>query len=562
MINSINTKTNHKEEIRWISIYVKKYWKAIFIYALIGVFSTLLSLTGSLLSKKLIDIVTGHEAGKIIEVSVFMIGFGCFGIIFNAISKKVSAYFNVIIQNEVQLDVYNKVIEADWEALNDYRSGDLLNRINGDVTAVSGSVIGWIPNLLIRGVQFVGSLAIIIYYDFTMAIIALISVPISSIVSRFLLRKMRKYNERLRESSSEVMSFQEDSFQNIQSIKAFGAIEYFETKMFNIQSNYKDVALKFNTFSVLVTSFMSFVAMFVSYACLGWGVYRLWSGAIAFGTLTLFLQLAANLNSSFSALIGLVPQAISALTGARRIMDIFFMPDEQGVALKHESILKRNKNFRIVFNNVSFNYKNRTNTLENISFEAHSGEMIGIVGTTGEGKTTLIRLLLGLIAPNNGTITIIAGSDEFLLSAATRDLFSYVPQENTLFAGTIEDNLILGDDDKSEAQIIEALKSACAWEFVSNLPNGIKSEVKEMGKGFSHGQAQRIAIARALLKNAPIILLDEATSALDIKTEQQILKNISDYNKNKMCFTVTHRASVYDMCDRILKIENKNLYEI
>lgn len=557
-----NKKFAYIDELKWILLYIKKYWKAIFLYSVMGMFSTFLSLVGSLMSKTLIDAVTGYETGRIFQISAFMVFFGCSGIIFNGISKKVSAYYNVIVQNDIQSDIYNSVIETDWEALNEFSSGDLLNRVNGDVSIISSSVIGWIPNLLIKALQFLGSLAIIMYYDTIMAAITLVSVPLSVIVSRIILNAMKTYNDKLREASSELMSFQEDSFQNIQSIKAFNVVNYFENEMITVQEKYKNLALKFNTLSVIATSFMSFVAMVISYACLGWGVYQLWNGEIAFGTLTLFLQLAANLNGSFSALMALVPQAISTLTSTGRVLNIVSLPKEEYTNVEYSSFLHPSSRMNIMIDGVSFRYMNKANTLSNVSLQAKSGEIIGIVGSTGAGKTTLVRLLLGLIKPDKGSIFISNGKETIKLSESTRELFSYVPQDNTLFAGTIKDNLLFGVTDKSDEEIIEALKMACAWEFVNALPGGIMSIVKERGKGFSQGQAQRLAIARALLKDSPILLLDEATSALDIDTEQKIINNIYAIKNNRIYFVVSHRPSIFKYCTRIYKIQNATISDI
>lgn len=329
------------KEIKWTYNYAKKYRMAILFYCVIGVLGTVMGLVGSVMTKKLIDVVTGYNTSQIGVIVAIMLGMGTGNIVMNAITGRISAKISIKVQNEIQADVYDKIMDADWESLYDFRSGDLLNRLSSDVSTVASAIIGWIPNLITKLVQFFGALFIILYYDPVMALIALISTPVSLIISRFLLRRMRDYNKKLREASSDLMAFQEDSFQNIQSIKSFGIIGQFQGTMKMLQKNYQEITLEYNKITVLTTAFMSFVGMIVSYACMGWAVYRLWTGTIIFGTMTLFLQLSSNLSTSFSMLIALVPQAIMAATCAGRIMSVVLLPAEEGITTELAEDIKK-----------------------------------------------------------------------------------------------------------------------------------------------------------------------------------------------------------------------------
>lgn len=551
------------KEIKWMSVYAKKYKFIILFYSISGIVGTLMGLTGSLFTKFLIDTVTGYKTGQIGVTAALMVGVGVGNIIIKSFNARISAVLSTKVQNEIQADIFGKIMEADMEALNPFKSGDLLNRLNQDVGIVANCVTGWIPAFLARGVQFVGALIIILYYDPIMALIALVSAPISLVVSKILLRRMMSYNKKLKNAGSEIMAFENDVFQNIQPIKAFGVVNDFEEMMQDNLKQYRDLTLEYNKFSVITTAFMSFVGMFISYACLGWSVYRLWTGAIVFGTMTLFLQLASGLNNSFSALINLIPQAINAATSAGRIMQFEDIPKEKVVPIENEEeVIKAaySNGVSIQFDNLGFSYTDGEKVLEKIDFLAEPGNIVALVGASGEGKTTFIRLLLGLINPTEGSAKAKINNKEICeLSASTRKLFSYVPQGNTIFAGTVEDNLKMTKPNATKEQMEKALKDACAWEFVNKLPQGIKTELKERGKGLSEGQAQRIAIARALLKDAPIILLDEATSALDTKTEKNVLNNILKSNRKKTCIVTTHRPTVLSMCTSIYKIEHTSL---
>lgn len=548
------------EETKWMYTYAKKYKFQIVFYIFLGVLTTVMGLASSIGSKYLIDAVTGQDRGNIALIALFIVAMGLFSIGVNAITTMISARINIKVNNEIQAEVFDKILVADWISMKEFHSGDLLNRLNGDVNTVASSILSWIPSLITRSAQFFGILAIILYYDPTMAVIALGSAPVMLIVSKTLMKKMRDYNKRMRQVSSDVMSFNEESFQNIQSIKAFDLVGLFSKRLRDVQQNYKDVFLDYNKFSVYTSSFMSVVGMFVAYACFGWGVYRLWTGHITFGTMTLFVQLSGQLSSSFKSIVSLVPSAISATTSAGRIMEFFKIKDESDLEDDKAKLIQNNtqgKGLSVVLDDVEFSYNENKTVFQHADIVANPGDIVALVGPSGEGKTTMIRLLLGLINTKSGNASIrdINGVS-CKISSATRRFFAYVPQGNTIFSGTIAENMRMVKQDATDAEIVEALKAACAYDFVNKLPDGINSKVGERGSGFSEGQAQRLSIARALLRKSPILLLDEATSALDVFTERQVLRNIMNMGYARTCIVTTHRPSVLTMCDRVYKIDS------
>ena len=548
------------EETKWMYTYAKKYKFQIVFYIFLGVLTTVMGLASSVGSKYLIDAVTGQDSGNIALIALFIVAMGLFSIGINAITTMISARINIKVNNEIQAEVFDKILVADWISMKEFHSGDLLNRLNGDVNTVASSILSWIPSLITRSAQFFGILAIILYYDPTMAVIALGSAPVMLIVSKTLMKKMRDYNKRMRQVSSDVMSFNEESFQNIQSIKAFDLVGLFSKRLRNVQQNYKDVFLDYNKFSVYTSSFMSVVGMFVAYACFGWGVYRLWTGHITFGTMTLFVQLSGQLSSSFKSIVSLVPSAISATTSAGRIMEFFKIKDESELEDDKAKLIQNNtqgKGLSVVLDDVEFSYNENKTVFQHADIVANPGEIVALVGPSGEGKTTMIRLLLGLINTKSGNASIrdINGVS-CKISSATRRFFAYVPQGNTIFSGTIAENMRMVKQDATDAEIVEALKAACAYDFVNRLPDGINSKVGERGSGFSEGQAQRLSIARALIRKSPILLLDEATSALDVFTERQVLRNIMNMGYARTCIVTTHRPSVLTMCDKVYKIDS------
>lgn len=544
-------------EGKWVLGYVRRYRAVVAAHILLGVASTVMSLGTSVASKYLIDAVTGHRAGVIGAAAAAMAGMLLLGIVLRSVSSRVGARLNVRVQNEIQAEVFSSVLGTAWEPLEQFRPGDLLSRLGSDVNTVAGGVTGFAPGFITGAVQFCGALAIILWYDPTMALIALLSVPVSALVSRLLVGRMREHNRRMKAISSDMMSFYEDSFNNLTSIKAFGAAEQFNSRMLGLQRRYRAEYLDYNRFSVRTSAFLSLMGTAVSAGCFGWGVYRLWSGAITYGSLTMFLQLASILSTSFSALISLVSSAISVATSAGRVMAVTQLPAEQS----GEPLPEPLDDVHIRLTDVSFAYQTGEDVLRHVSFSAAPGELVALTGTSGEGKTTLLRLLLGLVRPKTGTAVLHCGGRAYELSASTRRAFAYVPQGSSMLAGSIRENLRLTAPDADDDALYAALRAACADEFVAALPGGLDHVLGSRGKGLSEGQAQRLAIARALLCRAPILLLDEATSALDPATEEQLLHRLMQSGAVNTCILVTHRPAAAAVCTRRCRVENGQIVE-
>lgn len=540
-------------ETKWLYSYAAKYKWLIVLYIVVGLFATGLSLFASLVSKNLINEVIG---GKISSAAVALYVFlGVSGIAVSAFNRRISAKISLRVNNEIRADVFSKFISTTWEEVSAFHSGDLLNRINGDVSTVADSVIGWIPSVTVKLAQFIGALAIIFYYDAAMALLSLISIPAAALISSLLLRKMRSYGAKIREAGSELMSFFEESLQNIQTVKAFGLSQSLDSRLAQLQKIYCDTSLEYNALSVKVTSGMSVLGLAVSYLCMGWCIYRLFTGAIDIGTMVLFIQLSGYLSSSISSLIGSVPTVITATVSAGRIIAVLNLPREaSGENGAAEEIAASGKVPEIEFDNVGFGYKNGGEVFSGVNLKIAPGEFAAFVGPSGGGKTTLLRVLLGLVKPAFGKATLSAGGVTAEISPATRKIFTYVPQEKAVFSGTVAEMLRLFSPDATDEEIFAALKAACAYDFVAALPQGINTPLGERGAGFSEGQNQRLSIARAVLRKAPVLLLDEATSALDLETERTVLENITALCRGKTLIVMTHRESVLPLCDSVYQI--------
>lgn len=562
----VNSLSEVVEEIKWVSRYIKKYKWIIVIYFVLGLFSTLFNVGGSVLSKHLIDTVTGEDHSSILLIALLYVFFGLSSVIFSAVSSRISTKYSTRVTNEIQYEMYQISLDVQWRYIKKFHTGDLINRISGDVGTVSSSILTWIPNFIIKTIQAVCCIVIIFYYDPIMALISIISTPVMILLSRTLMYKMRVFTKKSREASSRIMSFIQESYSNVQSIKAFGIIDDFNMRFRMIQDDFYSVIMQQNKFSVMTGILMSVLGMIVSYSCYGWGVYRLWSDMISFGTMTMFLQLSGYLSSSFSSLVSMVPSAISALTAIRRLIDIVELPKEEkdeSVDIEKIKAESQKSGVSLDIKDGRFVYDDVEEVFTCLTFDAKPGEVVAIVGPSGSGKTTIFRILLGIAGITEGKSTVgyeyNGEKKKYNISASTRGLFAYVPQGNAVFYGTIADNMRIFNRDATEEEIIEALKAACAYEFVEKLENGINTILEEAGTNLSEGQKQRICIARALVSKAPVILLDEGTSALDSETEMRLLKNLTGFKHNKTFVVSTHRAGVLGICDRTYNIEDKTL---
>lgn len=551
------------DDWKWIFSYSAKYKGAIIFYTLLGVFSTSMGLVSSVAGKYMIDIITGYDISRLWIVIVIMLGSTIFSLVFSNVINRISTKLSIYINNDIQADIFDKIVDADWLAINKYSNGDVLNRFNGDIGTVSSNAISWLPTIIIAIYNFAATFFVIWHYDVIMALIAFSSAPFMLLMSRVLIKKQRDYNRKVREMSSNLMTFEVETFYNFDTIKSFGVAPHYSRKMRWWQEKFKDISLKYNMFSIKTNILMTLLGTAVQFLAFGYCLFRLWTHDISYGTMTLFLQQRSNLSGSFNRLVSIIPAFLNSSVSAHRIRELVELPKEVHISASSELDAFAGDGFEIRMKDVDFSYVEGKRVITQSAFKACPGEIVALVGPSGEGKTTMIRLILGLIRPEEGKTYLQASNGKQVeMNAETRHLFAYVPQGNTILSGTLAENMRIVKEDATDEEIIEAMKVACAWEFVEKLPDGINSSVGERGRGLSEGQAQRIAIARAVLRDAPILLLDEATSALDVTTERQVLRNIIRQHPNKTCIVTTHRPSVLNMCQRVYRVMETKVTEL
>lgn len=544
------------EDWKWIFSYSRKYTKVIICYTIIGIISSTLGLVSSVASKYMIDIITGYQFEKLWLVAVIMVSSMVVSLLFTSLVNRYSTKLSIYVNNDMQADIFDRIIDADWLSISQFENGDILNRFNNDVNTVASNAVSWLPNLIIYVYSIAATLAVILYYDATMALIALLSAPILLLSGRYLMRKNSEYRRKVLEVNSKLMNYEVETFYNFDTIKSFGVMEHYSKGLRGWQERFKQTNLAYNLFTIKTNIGMSVLSAGVSFLAFGYCLFRLWTGDILYGTMTLFLEQRSKLSNQFSNLVRIIPGMLNSAVSARRIRELVELPREVHMPEQSERMRQAARHgFAVQLEHVNFAYIQEHRVLTDSNFIAAPGEIVALVGPSGEGKTTMLRMILGLLHPNQGTAQLVTQDGETVpIHADTRRYFSYVPQGNTLMSGTIADNLRVVKEDATEEEIKRALETACAWEFVQKMPDSIHSLLGTRGRGVSEGQAQRISIARAVLRDAPILLLDEATSALDVATERQVLRNIMHRHPNKTCIVTTHRPSVLNLCQRIYRV--------
>ena len=516
-----------------------------------GIAGVVLSLLFVNTMQRSIDIASGAEEGSLyLWVSAMaVIMFAEFGVNISRIWIK--NILGIKAQNEMQRQMLDRLLRAEWKGRDRHHSGDITNRLENDVSTVVTFLTETLPNMLSTLLMFLGAFTYLCLMDYMLALITVGMLPIFLLLSRIYISKMRKYTRRIRNFDSKVQSILQETVQNRMLIKTLECGDMVINRLDNRQINLRHHVKRRTRFSVLsnVTLHGGFAIGFL--IAFLWSTYRLSQHAITFGAMTAFLQLVNRIQTPAKDLTRLAPAVVTVLTAAERLIELEEMPQEEdgeNISLPSPCGIK--------LCNVSFGYDDGDeNIIDNLSFDFPPGSCTAVLGETGAGKTTLIRLLLGLLKPKYGTITIYNDEQNHNMSALMRCNMVYVPQGNTLMSGTIRDNLLMADPNATDHDMMEALHTACA-DFVAELPEGLYTTIDEKGGGLSEGQSQRITIARALLRKRSIMLFDEATSALDPETEKMLLTNILK-NKEQTIIFITHRMAVLEYCDKRLNMDDK-----
>lgn len=540
---------NNKDHIAWIFKQGKGFGKYTIGFLFISLVGMIISLVSSVAGKFVVDAATGFDSEPFWKYIFLMMGTTVVTIVLSFISAIFSSYVGEKFTFSIRAVMFDRVQRGKWYEISKFHSADILSRLNGDVNVIAHAIISIVPNIIVAVIEIIIIAIILFYYDPVMAIIGFVIGPLGLILSSLVHKKFSIYQKQLRESESEYYSFFQETFSNIPITKVFQMEDDNNQYFDRVRGKRLSVFMKSSKLSAFMGACMKLVYSLGYVIAFSWCAYRLSKAdsGYTYGTMTLFLSLVSILQSTIRGFGSIIPQTFSTIISAKRLREITDITSEY---YTENSVIPEQVGVKI--NNVKFTYEDEM-VLNDISLNVKPGEHVGIIGTSGAGKTTLIRLLLALVEPDEGEVSYIVNNEEELASPETRRFISYVPQGNTLFSGTIRSNLLIADSNATDEQLWEALRLACADDFVSKMPNGLDTHLSEKAGGISEGQAQRIAIARALLRNRPILILDEATSALDESTESMLLEKLVNC-KDKTMFIITHRSSMLKYCDKVMKI--------
>lgn len=449
---------------------------------------------------------------------------------------------------------FGTLLEKAYSVVSDHHSGELMTRLTADVTVVSDNFATLLPSVAAMLARLVCAFAVITALDYRFACVLAAAGLILFLCTRLFRGKIKKMHRAVQESDGRLRSFLQEALENLLAVQVFDAYDRTNAEaQARGEENYT-AKLKRNRWSILANTGFSAVFSGGFLFALLWSGVRLCTGSITFGTLTALLQLVNQVQMPVSNLSGIMPKYYAMLASAERLMELSSLPDDTALNPPCEKQALWDSFTGLHLRDVSFSY-GRNPVLQDVQLSLPRGEFAVLSGISGIGKSTLFKLLLGVLKPDAGKVEIETAAGALSADKTTRALFSYVPQGNLLFSGTVRENLCFVKADATEEEIDRAVRVSCADEFLRELPEGLDTRLGEGGRGLSEGQMQRLAVARAVLTDAPVLLLDEATSALDAQTERRLLQNLKAL-PGKTCLLISHKTAALDVCDRVIEIRD------
>lgn len=550
-----------KAVIKWILKICKSQIPTLAFLIAVNIIHGVTSVFFANFSKNVIDGATVmKDTGYIIKFALALLGVVILqmslSIIRSCVSERCKGRLDIVLKHHL-LDV---IMKKDYSTVTSYHTGELQNRMFNDVNIVTDGFTKILPQGIFFVTKLVSSLIYLIVLDKIFALVFLIGGCIVFAVTQLFRKQLKALHKKVQETEGKTRSFIQETVSNLLVVKAFSVEDKIQEQTDKLQEDNFIAKIKRRNFSIYANTGLNTVFSVGTVFAVAFGAWRILTGGMTYGDVTAMIQLVNQVQSPFASLSGIMPQYFSMIASAERLMEIDSIKEENQINECPIDVDKTYKELReISFENISFKY-DRDIIFDNTSLTVKKGDFVAITGISGIGKSTLLKLLLGVFTAQSGCITLKTTDSEIAVDKNTRRLFSYVPQGNMVVSGTIRENLTFINDDVTEDEIAQAVEVSCAKQFIDELPRGLETVIGEKGLGLSEGQIQRLAIARSLLSKAPILLLDEATSALDEKTEKQFLTNLRQL-ENMTCIIVSHKKAAIEICNKNIQIKNGKIIE-
>lgn len=557
--NKINK--SDKAVISWILKVCKSQIPTLVFLVAVNVIHGVTSVLFANFSKNVIDGATVyHNVNHIVKFALALLGVVILQTTLSITRSCVSERCKGRLDIELKRHLLDVIMKKDYSVVTAYHTGELQNRMFNDVNVVTESFTRILPQGIFFCTKLLSSLIYLIVIDKVFALVFVIGGCVVFAVTQMFRKQLKELHKRVQETEGKTRSFIQEIVSNLLVVKAFSVEDKIQKETDELQEENFSAKIKRRNFSIFANTGLNSVFSIGTVFAVAFGAWRLLNGLMTYGTVTAMLQLVNQVQSPFASLSGVMPQYFSMIASAERLIEIDSIKDEVCVNdNKIDADDTYNKMSEILFHNISFKY-DRDIIFDNTSFSVNKGDFVAIMGISGIGKSTLLKLLLGVFNTQGGEILLKTSDGDIPIDKNTRRLFSYVPQGNMVISGTIRDNLTFINDHATDEEIKKAVKVSCAKQFIDELPLGLDTVIGEKGMGLSEGQVQRLAIARSLLSKSPILLLDEATSALDEETEKQFLTNLRELD-NMTCIIVSHKKAAIEICDKNIQIMNGKIVE-
>lgn len=513
----------------------------------------------ALVSRQLLDIAVGDIEGNLWLYGGLLIGMLLVQVSLDFasmyIGDRVSGRINMRLKEMVFISLFRK----QWRDISRYHSGELVSRLMGDSRVIVSAISTVLPRTVSFIVRLVACVVVLFSLDWRFTLAMLIAACAVLLFYRLYGKKAKEMHIECREADGAAQSYMQESVENWMVIRSFDGNETVRERLSGLLKTHFRAVLHRARWSHISSLALRLVFSGSYYVALAWGALQLSVGAITYGTLMAFLQIVMQLRNPMVNMSGIGAQYFNMLASAERLFELTDLEDEPQPKMSARRLYDDLREIRI--RDVCFGYDMDHPVLHNTSVTIRKGDFVALSGFSGIGKSTLFKLLLGFYKPDSGSIEAITADGDIPLGADTRGLFAYVPQQNMLLSGTVRENISFFSDEVSEEKLWRAAEIADIADAIRELPQGMDTTLGERGAGLSEGQLQRLAIARAVVSGAPILMLDEATSALDELTEARVLRNLRNLT-DRTCLFISHRAAALEVCDHVVHIEEDGTFRM